>query len=69
MSTFLALCGITAVCYILRYIFKPSYGRVGRGCIGRALEEALAEEEKRAQAKTTQSSAAESAKKTEKPEA
>jgi len=46
------------------YIFKPRYGRVGRGCIGRALEEALAEEEKRKQAK-----AAQSAEKTEKPKA
>ena len=56
MSTFLALCGITVVCCILMYIFKPSYGRVGRGCIGRALEEALAEEEKRKQAKAAESS-------------
>ena len=64
MSTFLAICGITAVCLLLMYIFKPRYGRVGRGCIGRALEEALAEEEKRKQAK-----AAQSAEKTEKPKA
>ena len=64
MSTFFAICGITAVCLILMYIFKPRYGRVGRGCIGRALEEALAEEEKRKQTK-----AAESSEKAKEPEA
>ena len=64
MSTFLALCGITVVCCILVYIFKPRYGSVGRGCVGRALEEAIAEDEKRQQAK-----AAKLSEKMEKPEA
>jgi len=67
MSTFLALCGIIVVCNILFFIFKPRYGRVGRGCIGRALEEAMANDEKCRQAKAAKLS--EKSEKTEKPEA